>query len=550
MKALKNIGLTVVLLASLSACVENDPTYNVYPSDDVAFTYRVTNEGYELDYLVGSTIQFTNTSALSGACTWDFGDGETSTEPNPTHTYNLPGQYEVKLTVGGEFTTRPLLINDIKPTIVAKTENDAVCVINNVEVTLEVTLRNPAASAQPEYTWVLPEGTTLVDHPEITNNTYVGENPGRLTFKNIGSQTITLKTMLGGRALQDVKANVQVGTPNASKTLYYAVKSGNIMAYKLDFTVPEGSSNSPFDLGVKSGAHPLNLLFHNDLLYVLDCGTQFTYINDTENNRGDGKITAVAKDGSSMETVLSNVGNTAFNDPFYGWIDSEMLYFADRNTGIRRIGVNERNLALSTSDAKFDYFVMNNRLEYYGNPWQYGAMNACFAKVDGLWYWGKTYGGGGIFRFADSDISTVDISRGSNPPYAVIFPDEFVKSFVIDTNNQILYAIIRDKGLFAVPMADISANDASKANTKADNKYLVASFKADSEGSVGEYIDVCQMVLDNSDGSVYFGLRAEEGSAEPSGIKRWNPATRQLETIVSGVNPYGIALNDNLSSLF
>ena len=550
MKALRNIGLTVVLLASLSACVENDPTYNVYPSDDVAFTYCVTNEGYELDFLAGSTIQFTNTSALSGACTWEFGDGETSTDPNPTHTYNLPGQYEVKLTIGDAYTTRPLLINDIKPTIVAKTENDAVCVINDVEVTLEVTLRNPAASAQPEYTWVLPEGTTLVDHPEITNNTYVGENPGRLTFKNIGSQTITLKTTLGGRALQDVKANVQVGTPNASKTLYYAVKSGNIMAYKLDYNVPEGSSNSPFDLGVKSGAHPLNLLFHNDILYVLDCGTQFTYINDTENNRGDGKITAVAKDGSSMETVLSNVGNTAFNDPFYGWIDSEMLYFADRNTGIRRIGVNERNLALNTSDAKFDYFVMNNRLEYYGNPWQYGAMNACFAKVDGLWYWGKTYGGGGIYRFADSDISTVDISRGSNPPYAVIFPDEFVKSFVIDTNNQILYAIIRDKGLFAVPMADISANDASKTNTKADNKYLVASFKSDSDGSTGEFVDVCQMVLDSSDGSVYFGLRADEGSTEPSGIKRWNPATRQLETVVSGVSPYGIALNDNVSNLF
>ena len=66
MKALRNISLTVVLLASLSACVENDPTYNVYPSDDVAFTYHITNEGYELDYLVGSTIQFTNTSAISG----------------------------------------------------------------------------------------------------------------------------------------------------------------------------------------------------------------------------------------------------------------------------------------------------------------------------------------------------------------------------------------------------------------------------------------------------------------------------------------------------
>ena len=176
MKALRNISLTVVLLASLSACVENDPTYNVYPSDDVAFTYHITNEGYELDYLVGSTIQFTNTSAISGSCTWDFGDGETSTDVNPTHTYSLPGQYEVKLTVGDDYTTRPLLINDIKPTIVAKTEDDRICVINDVEVTLEVTLRNPAASEEPEYTWVLPEGTTLLDHPEITGNTYTGAN--------------------------------------------------------------------------------------------------------------------------------------------------------------------------------------------------------------------------------------------------------------------------------------------------------------------------------------------------------------------------------------
>lgn len=336
MKALRNISLTVVLLASLSACVENDPTYNVYPSDDVAFTYHITNEGYELDYLVGSTIQFTNTSAISGTCTWDFGDGETSTDVNPTHTYSLPGQYEVKLTVGDDYTTRPLLINDIKPTIVAKTEDDKICVINDVEVTLEVTLRNPAASEEPEYTWVLPEGTTLLDHPEITGNTYTGENPGRLVFKNIGSQTITLKTTLGGRALQDVKANVQVGTPNTSKTLYYAVKSGNVMAYKLDYNVPDGSNNSPFDLGVKAGAHPLNMLFHNEVLFVLDCGTQFSYVNDEDGTRGDGKITAVAKDGSSMETVLSNVGNAAFNDPFYGWIDNEQIYFADRNTGIRR----------------------------------------------------------------------------------------------------------------------------------------------------------------------------------------------------------------------
>ena len=33
---------------------------------------------------------------------WDFGDGESSTEPNPVHTYAEPGEYEVTLTVMNE----------------------------------------------------------------------------------------------------------------------------------------------------------------------------------------------------------------------------------------------------------------------------------------------------------------------------------------------------------------------------------------------------------------------------------------------------------------
>jgi PGF-CTERM protein len=33
---------------------------------------------------------------------WDFGDGNTSTQQNPTHTYEEPGTYTVVLTVEGE----------------------------------------------------------------------------------------------------------------------------------------------------------------------------------------------------------------------------------------------------------------------------------------------------------------------------------------------------------------------------------------------------------------------------------------------------------------
>lgn len=47
------------------------------------------------------TIQFTDLSRLGGASEWlwDFGDGNTSADQNPTHTYSIAGGYTVSLTV-------------------------------------------------------------------------------------------------------------------------------------------------------------------------------------------------------------------------------------------------------------------------------------------------------------------------------------------------------------------------------------------------------------------------------------------------------------------
>lgn len=45
------------------------------------------------------TVIFTDTSALATSYLWDFGDGETSTETNPEHTYVSDGTYNVQLIV-------------------------------------------------------------------------------------------------------------------------------------------------------------------------------------------------------------------------------------------------------------------------------------------------------------------------------------------------------------------------------------------------------------------------------------------------------------------
>ena len=50
-----------------------------------------------------ANVTFVNTSTDASSFLWNFGDGETSTDENPTHTYSALGKYTVSLTVQGTF---------------------------------------------------------------------------------------------------------------------------------------------------------------------------------------------------------------------------------------------------------------------------------------------------------------------------------------------------------------------------------------------------------------------------------------------------------------
>lgn len=80
-----------VLLLQLS-CKKKDDTSN---KPDAAFSAS----GYEVQ--VPCTVTFFNTSANASSYLWSFGDGSTSTEFNPVHTFNFIGTYSIKLKVTG-----------------------------------------------------------------------------------------------------------------------------------------------------------------------------------------------------------------------------------------------------------------------------------------------------------------------------------------------------------------------------------------------------------------------------------------------------------------
>ncbi|MDO8969186.1 MAG: PKD domain-containing protein [Saprospiraceae bacterium] len=53
----------------------------------------------------GAPTYFSNLSTQFNTCSWDFGDGSSSTATNPQHTYATPGTYQVRLTVFGDACT-------------------------------------------------------------------------------------------------------------------------------------------------------------------------------------------------------------------------------------------------------------------------------------------------------------------------------------------------------------------------------------------------------------------------------------------------------------
>ena len=552
-KRLKIYGLLSLLFVAAS-CVDHIPLIEELPSTDVAFNYSVSDDSYQLDYYVGANIKFKSFSAAEGECDWDFGDGNKAVGDSAVHKYTNAGTYVVRLTVSGAgYVEHKILISDIKPILKLNLVEGGLCEVLTSSVSFNVELPNPEGLAE-EYNWTFPVGA--LDENNVLKESFSGKDPGKIKFSHVGSQQVRLQVKLGGRVLEDGVINVPVAYNQTVPTLYYAVKSGNIMALKLANNVPAGMKINPYDMGVKSGQHPLNILFNDTSLYVIDAGRQFTYINDVDGNQGDGRIFVMSKSGAKVETMLTNTA-AAFNDPFYGFIDAGQLYFGDRNTGISKIALNERNRSLSPAD--FPYFVQNSSLSYYGQGLSYGAMNAGFGKINGVWYWCKTYNGNGIFRFLESDIFTSTIPVGTPiPSSGVALEGMNPKSFVWDAKNQVIYFTIYDtgyEGLYRCSLAQLAAikrqTDLAPYKLKLSNGKTVTPITeaGKGEGSTGEFIGICQLALDENDGSVYFGLRSADATVK-SGLMRYNPASGFIEHVIEGVEVYGVAVNKTKTKLF
>lgn len=570
---IKNFVLLAIMMLAVTSCVDKEPNYGNFPSKDVDFTYQVDGDEYALDFYVVSTVQFTNTSSKSGNVTWDFGDGQTSNEANPKHKYEKAGIYTVTLTVDGVGSkSSPLMIYDIAPVLSVTSQTEPVVVINDVQVNLGIELPNPEKLIC-KYVWKFPEGTKTADGTELTE--FVGyshedgtiDNPGALSFKNIGSQKIELQTWFDvngeNRRLEDSYVNVQVGTSDPCPTIYYAELGGNIKAYKLvDMSkLPKGTKNLPFDMGVNSGNMPTQLVFatektdagaEQDNVYILDCGKQYYYVNDEDNTLGDGKITVMAADGSNVNVMITNVGGQAFNDPFQGCTDGTYLYYTDRNTGIRQIPLSTRGARESTIySSTAGYFVVNNQLAYYGQGIAYGAIHTgLYIDKSGMFWWGKNYSGNGIYRFKTSDIGKT--GAGVKIPHPIVLETTQPRAFTLDEDLGKLYVWMTNGNTPGVGFCEYNIPAADQTVEYSNyNKFI--NMDADPiNNTAAEGVFTTQFAVDPNTHYVYFGFRAlPSDKTYTTGLMYYDPATKTVHKFMDNNDKIlGVCINPRKTALF
>lgn len=332
------------------------------------------------------------------------------------------------------------------------------------------------------------------------------------------------KEIIGSAALSEEQPNRSL--PHG---IYYAVKGGNI-CYTQD--------GETFDTGIASGAHPFNMQYYNNGIYVSDAGESHYYSSEDIN---DGELFIVESfDNSFHKTKMGINGGHAY-DPYTCWIDTitGTLYSCGRNNPVYRIDLNNHNWYPYNYNYLLDGWQY---LPYYNKGIVYGAIPRGIQKDSNGVYWMPfCYSGNCIIRFKDSDIysSTYD-AQMATLPYNIIADGSKLTAMYLDEKNGYLYAFSSYSsalGLYRIALANVESAKANMSNWELIDDSLVSpENNTDNEGVYVRQI--------SGDGDyIYWSYIADEISGNKSGIKRVNATgTPTVEYVVEDVEAYGFAI--------
>lgn len=527
MKILQLLFLTAFILGAVSCGDDDEPT-----PIRVGFSFAPENP------IAGETVTFTNASTGGTTFAWDFGDGNTSTDENPTHIFESDGTFTVTLVVDNVPTqsfSDDVVVGAPTPEITFSPDP----IQTGVATTFSASVYNPSG-ATVVWTWDFPAEGWISDDLDETGAATAETVTVTFTEAN-PSLPVAVTASLNGDELP-ATTNVAVSAQLA-KTLWLAQKGGNIWSKQI-FAAGEAQLE---DSGIPAGSHPLTMDFENDRLYVFDAGSTITFSADPEAT--PGQIFSFAHDLTAYTTHVT-FSNQNYDDAFFGSVDGTDIIFTDRNNDITIMPTSTTDLAWGDNGATgnhpdFPPLVTNNQLAYYsanapaeytGPTYGWGALNGTVMRIGDVYWWGKNSNHKGLYRFSAEDIGSATI-----PEEGAILGTYEVRAFDVDQENAKVY-FSSNKTAIGFYVAD--ANDGA-------NVTLIDDSPVDGEGGGNEYTYITDIVVDNESGYVYWAYRGpadadlELNPLHASGIKRYKlDGTGEVEYFIEGVEAYGLALDN------
>lgn len=157
-------------------------------------------------------VQFTNSSVLGEQLIWDFGDGDTSHQENPTHTYIEPGNYIVTLTVIDSSTCN--ILSTYQRTIAVIAQSNSLFTASFSGCDNKLTIDNQSENGY-EYLWDFGNGETT----DAPNPSY--------KYDTAGTYTITLTVNPGSECESTSAQTVTISPRQRPKVNLYNVFTPN-----------------------------------------------------------------------------------------------------------------------------------------------------------------------------------------------------------------------------------------------------------------------------------------------------------------------------------
>lgn len=215
----------------------------------------VADFNYSINPTQNQTVNFTNnTQPQFGVWyNWDFGDGDTSSLKNPTHTYTSSGPYVVSLTVNTNFGGSCSYLDTVYANYCSS------YFLSNVKANGTVTLFNQSeANPNTRFTWGFGDGSpifstfskTAFSHTYTTSGTYF------ITLSISDPQTSCTSTYFD---------SVQIKIPNCQANFYYKqnqdtlyIESHSDSSFNHSYTFGDGSISTltnPTHIYTQSGSY-------------------------------------------------------------------------------------------------------------------------------------------------------------------------------------------------------------------------------------------------------------------------------------------------------